>query len=467
MASSVSPELKMATEVKSLKETVEKLLHAQADGQTRVKPKEVFGRFSPSGTSKEWPVEQLQEMAGRLSKSYNRSTAEMIMRQAQNGQAKTIGWGPALARLAQLECRNVQKDPSYGHEQLEREHGFITMRQYEEKGIKELDGVIRKASALSENAGILGGYVVPPDWKSELLTIAAEDATIEPRAQVVPMPTRTMTYPMLDITTNYGTGNTPYYGGIIGTWNPEANPIPQTNSQFRQTELTAWDLELYCVSSNQLIQDNGIGLDAVLTSLFAGAMTWYSEYAYHNGRGAGNSMPLGVLNAPCTIGIDRATSNVITMADGAAMIAKHQMRSWGKSCWYTHQSCIPQFINMLGNSGTSANLSWLNPWNPSGNGGPATGALPQAFLDNQPLYITEKVQQLGTTGDLRLVDWSKYLIGKRLDIQIAVSDQFLFQTNQIAWRVIVRETGLPWLQNVITDAQGWTISPFVVLDVHT
>ncbi|MCI0409057.1 MAG: phage major capsid protein, partial [Acidobacteria bacterium] len=147
------------------------------------------------------------------------------------------------------------------------------------------------------------------------------------------------------------------------------------------------------------------------------------------------------------------------------------------ACWIAHQSVIPQLILMVdggaaaGAYGTGASTSytggnrlvWLPPMGADGKG-PAAVKLPQAFLNGLPLYFTEKLPQLGTRGDVMLVDWSRYVIGMRLDLQIDVSPHFLFRNNQLAWRVIARLDGKPWLNSFITDQAGWTVSPFVVLN---
>jgi HK97 family phage major capsid protein len=90
--------------------------------------------------------------------------------------------------------------------------------------------------------------------------------------------------------------------------------------------------------------------------------------------------------------------------------------------------------------------------------------LPQAFLNGLPIFFTEKLPTLGTAGDVMLVDWSKYVIGNRMEMQIDVSNQYKFQNNQLCWRVITRCDGRPWLNDSIQDANGWTVSPFVYLN---
>jgi HK97 family phage major capsid protein len=63
-----------------------------------------------------------------------------------------------------------------------------------------------------------------------------------------------------------------------------------------------------------------------------------------------------------------------------------------------------------------------------------------------------------------LVDPQLYVIGDRMQIEIAASEHVNFLKNQMTWRVVERVDGQPWLEKPITlqDASS-TVSPFVVL----
>lgn len=459
---------KTHTQAELLKEL--KVLRGQLEEKSKpqTKASAIFGKNDASGFGgiHNWKDERLQKRLDILSKSYNDEVVVNTLMRDHKGRPRGIGIGPSLVKMAALCHPSLRQyaqggvSDSYGPENFENEHGFTTLSKAKHVGIKGLNGEVRK-TALAEASGVTGGYIVPPQFMNELLTIAAEDSFIEPRAKVVPMNTRTVTWPMLDITTVQASGVTPYFGGIVANWQPEAATINEFEPAFRQSEWTAWDLVLYTVASNQLLQDNGVNLDALLTQLFAQAVTWYKEFAFLQGKGAGSSMPLGIINAPATYIQNRGTPNTFKLADAAAMLSHLQIRSWEDACWVMHQSVIPQLIQMVDNS-SSNRLVWMNPVMP-GQEGPAASKLPQAFLNGLPIYFTEKVPSLGNKGDVMLIDWSRYVIGNRLDLQIDVSDQFLFRSNQLAWRVVARCDGRPWLNNPITDAEGWVISPFVAL----
>lgn len=416
-----------------------------------------------SGGRYDWPIEKLKALADGYG-----CEAGVDMWAVRNGRAKLSGMGPALVKMAALAsgqsaaiamARSQGMKDGYTNDAFEEEHGFV-QRAKGYRRYKDLNGEIRKAP-LAEGTGATGGYTVPPQFMNELLTIAGEDGFIEQRAKVIPMNSRTATWPMLDITTVQSAGVTPYAGGIYAQWEQEAATINQTAPTFRQTEWTAWDLVMTTVSSNQLLADNGIGLDALLTQLFGWAMVWYKEYAFLRGLGAGNSMPLGVLNAPASILVQRTVPSTFRLADAANMMSRLHIRSWDDACWVMHQSLIPQLVQMVDNNVHNA-LVWMTPMG-DGQGGAASKKLPRAFFNGLPIFFTEKVPTLGTTGDVMLIDWSRYVIGQRLDLQIDVSPHVLFQSNQLMWRVIARCDGKPWLNAPITDAAGWASTPFVVL----
>lgn len=399
-------------------------------------------------------------------KAYDMDDARVLLEAHRNSRRGPLlsGIGKAAQMLAHVmhpdKIHPTGAPANYGIEQLDEQYGLAHPSIVRTKGVKGLNGQRYKAP-LAEAAGVTGGYTVPPQFQTKLLTIAGEDSWIEQRAQILPLTTLTAEWPMLDITTVYGTGITPYGGGVVATWQPEAQVITESEPQFRQGTWTAWTLTMYAVASNQVIQDSAIGLDAFLTQMFSWALPWYKQRAFMQGLGAGSKMPLGVLNSAATISQSRAAPGRFRFQDAAAMMGKLHWRSWPSCTWVMHYSLMPELIQMVDN--TSHNqLVWLTPFG-SGNDTAATQKFPTVFLGGMPIVFTEMVPQLGTAGDVSLIDWSHYVVGQRMDLQIDVSPHVKFTTNQMVWRVIARADGKPWLNSYITDASGYTSSPFVTM----
>jgi HK97 family phage major capsid protein len=107
--------------------------------------------------------------------------------------------------------------------------------------------------------------------------------------------------------------------------------------------------------------------------------------------------------------------------------------------------------------GTGGGPVWIGGWAQPGS------QMPPMTILGRPVIFTEKTPALGTSGDINFVDLSYYLIGDRQQVRVDSSEHFLFQNNQVAYRIIERVDGRPWLQSALTPHNGSsaTLSPFV------
>jgi len=145
------------------------------------------------------------------------------------------------------------------------------------------------------------------------------------------------------------------------------------------------------------------------------------------------------------------------------MMSHLLMSSWNKAIWAMHPQVLQQLLPMA--DSTNGRLVWVNQFALGGrdNAGPIAAKMPISLL-GLPIYFTEKLPALGTKGDVMLIDMSKYIVGDRMAIQIETSPHVKFLTNQMVWRIIARWDGQPWLDNVITLADGaYQVSPMVLL----
>jgi HK97 family phage major capsid protein len=311
----------------------------------------------------------------------------------------------------------------------------------------------RTKSSLAENSGVTGGYIVPPEFAQQLLSTAAEENFIRPRAYVQPMGSATLQFPYLDVTTVQSAGTSPFFGGVVLNWTEEAQTRTETEPQFKMLELKAHELSGYAVSSNILLQDASFGLEKFLYTIFGKAIGWYEEFAFLQGNGVGK--PLGILNANAAIPVTRNTGGTFVYADAARMLSRLLPSSQKRGIWVLHPYVIEKAVQLADSSGR---LVWVP------NIGGAQEKVP-GYLFNLPIFISEKVPTLGTKGDVMLIDPSLYVIGDRMQIEVAASEHVNFLKNQMTWRVVERVDGQPWLDKPVTlqDAAS-TVSPFIVLN---
>jgi HK97 family phage major capsid protein len=349
-----------------------------------------------------------------------------------------------------VECHNVgnpnrtkRVHPYFAGEFNDPEEKAASDNNWLAKGSKQRKDLV-------ESVGATGGFLVPVEFRPELLSIAYEDNPIRDRATIIPMRRRQLDIPTLD-QTNGAAGVSAMHGGIVASWTEEAAQKDETEPSFRQVQLVAHKLVCYTEISDELLADEAIGLVAFLNGPmgFGGAIRWEEEYTFLQGTGAGQ--PLGIVNAGATITVARQTTGTVTINDLFQMLENHTLGT--NAIWHINRSFIAQ---ILGLNGPAGNPSYVFIDN-------AREGLP-ARLFGYPIQWTEKLPAVDEPGSVALCDWQYYLIGDRQAITVASSTDFRFRNDLTAWRAVHRVDGKPWLSEPITLADGTDqISPFVIL----
>mgnify|MGYP001579314928 CR=1 FL=1 len=310
-----------------------------------------------------------------------------------------------------------------------------------------------RLKALGEGAGDQGGFLVPEEFRAELLRLALEGAVVRPRARVIPMTRELLRFPAIRETSHAST----VYGGITAAWQPEAADVSSNTNEptFAQVRLTAKKLTAYTVVSNELLADSAISLEAVLMSLFPEAIAYFEDDAFIAGVVA--AQPLGILNADALISVAKETGQAATTLVWENIIKMYSRMlpaSLSRAVWYAHPDTFPQLMTMSLSIGTGGAAVMLT----SGVGGPP------AMILGRPLIFTEKAETLGAAGDIVLADLGYYLIGDRQSLVVAASPHVKFINDQIVYRFTQRVDGRPWIDSALTPRNGTvTMSPFVAL----
>lgn len=311
---------------------------------------------------------------------------------------------------------------------------------------------IRKA-AMQEGSGQLGGYLVPLDYTLQLYRTIAEENFIWPRADVVPMNRREMLAPRpyVEVADSPTTGQTPFFPGVSFKWGSEQAPTEIAEPKYAQVSLTAWDLLGYCTISNQMLWDTGDEGEDRLLDLFGRAAGWYTEYAFFQGTGTAQQMPLGILNTEATLQVTRAVHNQIANSDLALMAGGMIPSGWKHGIWAGNPTVWQQI-------GKATGFTVNRPLSDDFEG--AAGC-----LFGRPFFITDKLPALGSIGDLVFFDPKLYAIGSRQEVAIDVSPHTLFATNQTVYRIWIRCDGRPYLSDtiILADGSSTEVSAYVVM----
>jgi HK97 family phage major capsid protein len=327
-------------------------------------------------------------------------------------------------------------------------------RSNPDKNTPEMAAKLEQLRNFGSNIPSDGGFLIPETLRSELLSVALENAVVRPRARVVPMESLRVPFPAIDSTSNVSS----VHGGIVGYWTEEGAAMTESQARFSRVVLDAKKLTAFTKVPSELLADSLISLSALIDQLFPEALAWFEDVAFLTGDGVGE--PLGVLNGAAAISVSRtASGNDIELTDVVNMYSRMLPSSLSRAVWLASPSTFPSLAQLAltrGTDGIASPAMWMN-------NGQAIGSPPMTLL-GRPVIFTEKVPASGSAGDLSFIDFGFYLLGDRQVMQARQSEDRYFETDEVAFRVIERVDGRPWLQSAITPANsGSTLSPIVKL----
>lgn len=328
--------------------------------------------------------------------------------------------------------------------------GTIWHNSYQSEAIMAKRQALKNAAA-SSGEPASGGFLVPEAFRAELLRLSLERGVVRPRARIVPMETSRVLYPTVDSTSNA----TNVFGGIQAFWTPESGTMTDVAATFGRIALEAWKLTAFANVPNELISDSAVSFEAFIRSTFPEALAWFEDDAFIRGNGTG--MPQGFLNAAAAVSVAAEAgqaTNTIVWENIVKMYSRMLPQSLSSAVWVVSPDTFPELATMALSVGTGGGPVWLN------NG----VAGPPATILGRPVVISEKVNTLGTAGDINFVDFSYYLIGDRQALTVESSPHYRFQNGETSFKFVSRVDGRPWLQSAITPRNsGPTLSPFVKL----
>ncbi|MFG3510243.1 phage major capsid protein [Streptomyces sp. NPDC047821] len=327
-------------------------------------------------------------------------------------------------------------------------------RSNPEKNSPEMTAKLEQLRNFGSTVPSDGGFLIPETLRSELLSVALENAVVRPRARVVPMESLRVPFPAIDSTSNVSS----VHGGIVGYWTEEGAAMTESQARFSRVVLDAKKLTAFTKVPSELLADSLISLSALIDQLFPEALAWFEDVAFLTGDGVGE--PLGVLNGNAAISVSRtASGNDIELADVVNMYSRMLPSSLSRAVWLASPSTFPSLAQLAltrGTDGIASPAMWMTD-------GQAIGSPPMTLL-GRPVIFTEKVPASGSAGDISFIDFGFYLLGDRQVMQAKQSEERYFETDEVAFRVIERVDGRPWLQSAITPANsGSTLSPIVKL----
>lgn len=148
----------------------------------------------------------------------------------------------------------------------------------DEKIAKFFEAVVmgdkKTAKALAEGTDALGGYLVPDEFRAEIVDWALDKPVIRRFATVWPMAGKTLQLPALA-------------ADVAVYWGSENTSISTSSADFADVELAAKKLNAIIYLSTELFEDSKISLVPYLTGRFAMAIHREEDKKFLTGSGSG------------------------------------------------------------------------------------------------------------------------------------------------------------------------------------
>lgn len=295
-----------------------------------------------------------------------------------------------------------------------------------------------------------GGFLVPEEFRTEIMALSLESALVRPRARVIPMSSLKLGIPAVDATSNVSS----VFGGVVFYWTAEGAELVESEAKFKMVTLEANKLTGRADVPNELLMD-APAFAAFFDQMIPPAHAWFEDLAFLNGNGAGE--PRGARNASSMITQAKESlqpADTIVWQNIVKMYSRMLPASLQSAVWVVSPDTFPELATMALSVGTGGSAIWLN----NGQEGPPARIL------GRPVEISEKVPSLGNAGDVNFFDFGYYLVGDRQIMQVDSSAHAKFVNDMTVFRIISRSDGREWLETAVTPNNGGpTLSPFIQL----
>lgn len=312
----------------------------------------------------------------------------------------------------------------------------------------------------NESTGADGGFLVPPQYSSELMSVIEEQDTLLSRVRNIPVTGSEFKFPASEKTAHGSTG-------IQAYWDSEGDAITATKPVFKNGSIKLDRLTALAPVTEEALEDSA-ALGSWIQMEAGETMAFKISDAIYAGTGSGQ--PLGILNAPCLVTVTKESSQVaatVVAENVLKMKARMPQRNFARAVWLAHSDVEVQLAQMnfkIKNVAGSENVGGVPVFYPPSG----LSTTPYSTLMGRPIVFIESAAALGTVGDLVLADLSQYVAITKGGVKADQSMHFYFDQNVRAFRFVFRMGGQPWLSAAISRKNGSsTQSHFVALQTRS
>ncbi len=314
---------------------------------------------------------------------------------------------------------------------------------------------MRAITGMGEAIGQDGGFLVQSDHAEDLYSNAKDAGFIASKCMEVVCSgkSNSTTFNQVD-ETSLARGS--LFGGVSAAFVGEGGTISASKPKFRQVDIKLNKLTAAAYITEEQLED------ASQLNSFVGAAFPYvmkDELDYHILWGNGAGVPLGVFNSGALISVAKEggqAADTIVGLNINKMVDRLLEANASSTIFMGHPDTLAELrVAYVAQGSVSAKSVYADP-----------GLFPgsQANLAGYPFAKSQQCKALGDLGDLLLADFSKYVLFRKSGIKAAQSAHVEFLTDQMVFKWSLRVSGMPSINNALTDRHGSTTrSPFISL----
>ena len=313
-----------------------------------------------------------------------------------------------------------------------------------------------------EGVGPDGGFVVPPDFRNDIMEKVTGETGLLSRTDQIPVAGNSFSMPV-DETTPWQTS-----GGVQAYWEDELGQSTQSKPNFTTKQVRANRITALVGISEEMLED-APAIDAYLRRKAPEKINFKVDSAIVSGNGVGK--PLGILSSPSLVTVTKETSQAADTLF-AENIYKMYSRLYapllGRAVWLMNQDVMPQLLALNSRTFNVAGSEVVAGGQPLYVGPGQIQAAPNGMLLGRPIIYTQACPTVGDLGDVIFGDLTQYLTIVKGGLKADVSMHLWFDYQVTAYRFVLRIGGTPWWASAITPASGSsnTLGCFVALQAR-
>jgi HK97 family phage major capsid protein len=383
------------------------------------------------------------DRAGRLMEA-DRATAPSNQIEIGIDHAAERPWGPKLPENANTDTRIQVRQAALGEWAIAVKNATI--------GRGADPRLFAAATGLGTAVPSDGGFAVPADLAPGIEEYMFAGGELLRRVDSRPIGGNNMSYVVVDESDKSSTRA----GGVLHYWVDEGTAPTASKPKLARVEFKLRKVGCLGYATDELIAD-AAALGGELEKHFAYELTFGVEDAITEGSGA--NKPLGYLNAPCLVSVDKesgqaaATINAFNLSK---MWARLSPRSKANAVWLVNGDCGPQLDMLSIPAGAGALEPRFVNYSPAGI----------LTIKGRPVIETEYNATLGTVGDIVLIDLGQYRLIRKGGVEQASSIHVQFTSGEMTYRAFYRCDGAMMPRAAVTPFKGGstkTLSPVVAL----